>query len=191
MPPLNILRRLSQDDQQDSRSPLSTTSYRRHRECTSSPQKGDHDPDKTADQALLQAERFRACVEAPKGRNFNFCNYSDMLMPYDYDKLRNKFVRPEGLAPIDSEILFLRNFDQDDEFFHVSSQIEPSLRIKIERGEFVELERLLPKDRVSGGKADDLNKQLFQLITQGTNTYMEPPTSKTGRINSICMGSSL
>ena len=68
-------------------------------------------------------------------------------MPYDYDKLRTRFVKPDGLAPLDSEILFLRNFDQDDEFFHVTSQIDPGLRIKIERGEFIDLERLLPREK--------------------------------------------
>ena len=107
-------------------------------------------------------------------------------MPYDYDRLRTKFVKPEGLAPLDSEILFLRNFDQDDEFFHVTSQIEATIKSKIERGEFVDLERLLPKDRLSFGRSNDLNRQLFQLITQGTNSYLEPPAPpKTGRINNI------
>ena len=121
---------------------------------------------------------FKAKIEAPKG------NYKDILMPYDYDKLRTRFVKPEGLAPIDGEILFLRNFDQDDEFFHVTSQIEPGLRAKIEHGEFIELERLLPRERI-GSKSDDLNRQLYQLITQGTNNYLEPPMPKTGKINSI------
>ena len=100
-------------------------------------------------------------------------------MPYDYDKLRSKFVRPEGLAPLDSEILFLRNFDQDYEFFHITSQIDPSMRVKIERGEFIELKRLLPKDRV--GKNDDINRHLFQFITQGTNSYLDQPIPKTGK----------
>ena len=140
------------------------------------------DPDLVADQLIMQAEKFKARVEAPKG---NFTNYSDMLMPYGYEKLRSKFVKPEGLGPIDREIMFLRNFDQDDEFFHVTSQIEPSLRVKIERGEFVELERLLPKDRALGGRNEDLNKQLYQLITQGTNNFIDPPVPKTGKINSI------
>ena len=137
---------------------------------------------KIADQLLVQAERFKACAEAPKGRNFD-----DILMPYDYEKLRSKFIRPEGLAPLDNEILFLHNFDQDDEFFHVTSQIDPSLRIKIERGEFIDLERLLPKDRNSrfGNGNEDLNKQLYQLITQGTNTYLDPPIPKTGKITNI------
>ena len=140
-------------------------------------------PDRVADQLIVQAEKFKVKIEVPKGRS----NYSDMLMPYDYDKHRNKFVKPDGLAPIDSEILFLRNFDQDDEFFHVTSQIDPSLHIKIERGEFIDLERLLPREKAGGGKSgsEELNRQLYQLITQGRNNYLEPPVPKSGRVNSI------
>ena len=106
-------------------------------------------------------------------------------MPYDYEQLRSRFVKPEGLASIDNEILFLCNFDQDDEFFHITSQIDPGLRLKIERGEFIELERLLPRDRSGRNSSDDLNRQLFQLITQGTNSYIDPPAPKTGKINSV------
>ena len=139
-------------------------------------------PEGVADQLLLQAEKFKARVEAPKGSQ----SFPDMLLPYDYEQLRSKFVKPEGLAPIDREIMFLRNFDQNDEFFHITSQIDPNLHSKIERGEFIELEQLLPKDRSLGrAPADDLSKQLFQLITQGTGNYLEPPVAKNGRINSV------
>ena len=102
--------------------------------------------ERCTDQLLLQAEKFKARVEAPKGRNTMI---NSLLMPYDYEQLRTKIVTDEGLGPIDREILFLRNFDQDDEFFHVTSQIDPGLKAKIERGEFVDLERLLPKDKFS------------------------------------------
>ena len=84
---------------------------------------GEEDPDQVTDHLLVQAEKFRAKVEAPKGNR----NFSDWIMRYDYDKLRDKFVKPEGLGPIDKEIMFLCNFDQDDEFFHITNQIEPSL----------------------------------------------------------------
>ena len=141
----------------------------------------EQDASKVANQLLLQAEKFKVKIEAPKGNNFG-----SLLMPYDYEQLRTKFVKPEGLAPLDIEILFLRNFDQDDKFFHVTSQIDPSLRIKIERGEFIDLERLLPCDRIGNRSGnDDLNKQLYQLITQGTNNYLEPPVPRNGKINSI------
>ena len=142
----------------------------------------DDKPSRVANQLLIQAEKFCTKVEAPKGKGF-----SNVLMPYDYEKLRSKFIRPEGLAPIDSKILFLRNFDQDDEFFHIASHIDPGLRSKIEHGEFVDLERLLPKERLLGGRSvnDDLNKHLYQLITQDTNTYLDPPLPKTGKTNNI------
>ena len=93
-------------------------------------QDSNESPNKVTEQLLLQAETFKARIEAPKG---NYGNYNELLMPYDYDKLKSKFVTQEGLAPLDSEIMFLSNFDQDDEFFHVTSQIEPSLRLKIEK----------------------------------------------------------
>ena len=142
----------------------------------------ENSAEKTADQLLLQAEKFKARVEAPKGI------VNSMLMPYDYDKLKTKFVTDKGLGPIDNEILFLRNFDQYDEFFHVTSQIEPSLKAKIERGEFVDLDRLLPKDRFSSNLrngSDELNKQLFQLITQGTQTYMGVPDNRNNKVNTL------
>ena len=167
------------------RSPFNRNSgddVRRVEPCSTGRTKEDNttarSPGGVADHLVVQAKKFKARVEVPKG------NFSQMLLPYDYDKLRTKFVKPEGLAPFDSEILFLHNFDQDDEFFHVTSQIDPSLCIKIERGEFVDLERLLPQDRAMGkSHADDLNKQLYQLITQGTNNFLEPPVPKTGKIN--------
>ena len=150
------------------------------------------DPEKESEEEtnrlLLQAEKFRARVEAPRGMVNNVNSVSSMLMPYDYERVKSKFVTDDGLAPIDSEILFLRNFDQDDEFFHVTSQIDSNLKAKIERGEFVDLERLLPKDKLSSVRAgsDDLNKQLFQLISQGTNTYLNPSDTRSGnRINNL------
>ena len=95
-------------------------------------------PGMVADQLLVQAECFKSRVEALKGNHTQ--KFTDFLLPYDYEKLRSKFVKPEGLAPLDSKIMFLRNFDQDDEFFHITSQIDPNLKLKIERGEFVDLE---------------------------------------------------
>ena len=144
------------------------------------------DTESASDHLLVQAEKFKAQIEAPKG-NQNYHDYTDMLMPYDYEKLRDRLVTPEGLAPIDKEILFLRNFDQDDEFFHVTSQIDQSTRSKIEHGEFLDLERLLPKERPGSrtSTADELNKHLFQLITQGSNTFVDPPTPKVGKISSV------
>ena len=41
----------------------------------------------------------------------------------------------------------------DDDFFHLTCHIDPNLIHKIEKGEFVELEKLIPKDKV--GKQEE------------------------------------
>ena len=81
-------------------------SAKQHQRDVTDDGEDDDNSDWVADRLLIQAEKFRAHIEAPKG------NYNQLLMPYDYDKLRSKFVKPEGLGPIDSEILCLRNFDR-------------------------------------------------------------------------------
>ena len=42
----------------------------------------------------------------------------------------------------------------DDNFFHLTCHIDPNLIHKIEKGEFIELEKLLPKDKL-GRNGDD------------------------------------
>ena len=83
------------------------------------PETGEVDPErearKLADNIILDAEHFWASVATPKG-NVNNIN-----------------------------VLPIQNDDNDDEFFHLTCHIEPGLRQKIERGEFIELEKLLPK----------------------------------------------
>ena len=37
----------------------------------------------------------------------------------------------------------------DEDFFQLMCHVEPGLRVKIENGEFVDLEKLLPKDKCS------------------------------------------
>ena len=87
-----------------------------------------------ADEFIVQAEQFRAQVTAPKGR----------------------FT----LGP---EIELLRQNDNDDDFFHITCHIELSLREKIERGEFVELERLLTKD----SSRNFSDKKRIELVSKG------------------------
>ena len=55
----------------------------------------DNQLDKRAEDLIIQSEKFKAKVQAPKG---NYSNYQNMLMPYDYEKLTSKFVKPEGFG---------------------------------------------------------------------------------------------
>ena len=58
----------------------------------------------------------------------------------------------------------------DDEFFHLTCHVEPNLKVKIERGEFVELEKLLPKDRYKNQSMG----QRMELVTRGSETFIMP-----------------
>ena len=59
--------------------------------------------------------------------------------------------------------------DNDDDFFHVTCHIDKTLREKIERGEFIELEILLPKERNSYKAPDRL-----ELISKDGQAYFAP-----------------
>ena len=77
------------------------------------------------DKIIREAENHRAELSAPQGMRH---------MPIKIDK----------------NIQLLRSLDNDDEFFHVSCHMEPSLKSKIEKGEYMDLDKLLPKERISG-----------------------------------------
>ena len=57
----------------------------------------------------------------------------------------------------------------DDDFFHLTCHIEPSLIHKIEKGEFVELEKLLPKDKLGGKEESRL-----EWVQRDGGTFLVP-----------------
>ena len=71
-----------------------------------------------ADKALLEAEKYRANIAQP-GK-----------------QLPLEFIQDIGAGV------------SDDDFFHLTCHIDPNLIHKIEKGEFIELEKLLPKDKL-------------------------------------------
>ena len=72
--------------------------------------------------------------------------------------------------------------ENDDDFFHVTCHLDDNLREKIERGEFVDLERLLPKDRQSGKAQDDK----IEIFSRDGVAYFAPTQDRSGnRINGL------
>ena len=103
------------------------------------------DDQRNADKVLLDAEQFKAKLQRPKGKSF------------DFDK-------------------FIQNLDDDDEFFHVTCHIDPNMRLKIARGEFIELEKLLPRDKTrSGGHLpSNQDESRVELVSSGGHMYFKP-----------------
>ena len=84
---------------------------------------------------------------------------------------------------IDKNVELLRRFDNDDDFFHVSCHIDPLLRAKIEHGEFIELDKLLPKPKSAGGLVMNGTSRLELLMKDGQPYFGTP---QSDRINGVC-----
>ena len=82
-----------------------------------------------ANKVIIEAEQFKAMIEQPKGKYLNVNSLdSNIANKGENDKV------PQSM-------------DCDDDFFHLTCHIDPNLKTKIEKGEFVELDKLLPRDR--------------------------------------------
>ena len=123
-----------------------------------SPPPRRHERDEVArevtDRIILESEKFKAQLVAPKG------------MP----------------SKIDSNIELLRKLDNDDDFFHTSCHIEPGLRKKIEQGEFIDLDKLLPSDKGVGTSMTQDNR--LGLVYEDGEAFLAP-AKKVNKINSI------
>ena len=104
-----------------------------------------------AERAIVEAEKFKATVEPP----------------------------PQGNEKVFSSLMNIGCGVSDDDFFHLTCHIEPSLIHKIEKGEFVELEKLLPKDKI--GRSAEENR--LEWVQHDGGTFLVPAQwdNKIGR----------
>ena len=113
-----------------------------------------------ADTAIIEAERFKAQIQPGKGISFN----NKPMSGVELEELRH-----------------LRYLDmEDDEFFHTTCHIDTSIKEKIAKGGFVELDKLLQKKLQFGPKDERM-----QLINKDGVTFFAPPIDRETRIDGI------
>ena len=93
------------------------------------------------------------------------------ILDADQNKVKTKSPRGE-LSQTEFKQL-IRSLDDDDEFFHITCHIDSALRQKIQRGEFVDLEKLIPKDKC-GGLITDNSDGKVELVSTGGHTFFKP-----------------
>ena len=87
-------------------------------------------------------------------------------------------LAPTGMVPN-----VLQYVDPDDDFFHTTCHVEASLREKIKRGEFVELEKLLTK-RTKHSRTDG-GDQRMEIINKDGKAYLTPVTDRDSKITNV------
>ena len=117
---------------------------------------GEQDELEVARKRILESEQFNATIEPPpKGRNL-FPDI-DMVKRSEQDDLH------------------------DDEFFHLTCHVDKNLKSKIEMGEFIDLEKLLPRRKLRNGNEENR----LEWVSRDGMTYLAPAHDRECQINSI------
>ena len=144
---------------------------------------GDGNPNtlakKKADECILDAEKYKATLATPPGNSFDSMNIENVQQEFSrlgcmevVENLRQDVDTSLAQAQMTQPILNIGSGVSDDDFFHLTCHIEPSLIHKIEKGEFVELEKLLPKDRTSFGKGGGTDENRLEWVQRDGSTYL-------------------
>ena len=117
-------------------------------------------------QTILDAEKFKATIEPVPGM---FDENGILCEQQNFGKVN---LMNNGMA--------VGNGFSDDDFFHLTCHIDVSLRSKIEKGDFVDLEKLLPKDKRR--YSDDTR---LEWVNRDGSTYLAPVSDREHKITGI------
>ena len=136
-----------------------------------------------AERTVIEAEKFRANIAAPdQGMellqllhgNQPDRNLNDQIHMGHQPQIENtQNLIPNNIPNIGVGV-------SDDDFFHLTCHIDPTLIHKIEKGEFVELEKLLPKERLS--RTGEENR--LEWVQREGGTFLVP-AQKDAKISSF------
>ena len=72
----------------------------------------------------------------------------------------------------------------DEDFFYLMSHVDMNMRNKIERGEFVDLEKLLPRDKRNNFKTNSQGNKLQWVLEEG-ETFLAPAGDRDNKITQV------
>ena len=116
------------------------------------------------DKAILDAEKFKAQVADPPGKSFNSVNVNDMFEQMMGDRTMKQSQSGRS----------------DDDFYYLTCHIDNNLVAKIERGDYVELGKLLPRAK---NKISSSNDNRLEWVYEDGGTYLVPASGKNNSIS--------
>ena len=152
---------------------------------------------------VIEAEKFRAAIAQPSGRNDIIdSGISDQLLNLDLggnaaignfmnERQVDIVEETQSLQPqvnVVPAVSHIGMGQTDDDFFHLTCHIDQTLQQKIEKGQYVDLDKLLPRDRLScfdgqsTGAIGDENK--FEWVQRDGGTFLMP-AKRSSRITSF------
>ena len=133
------------------------------------------------DSTVIEVEKFKAMVAQPGILSHNqlFANYEIVTDPLAQQQQGgNQHFSPVNGNNRQELIPNIGAGVSDDDFFHLTWHIDPNLIHKIEKGEFIELEKLLPKDKINKGE------DCLEWVQRDGGTFLVP-AQKDVRISSF------
>ena len=136
------------------------------------------------DRAVIEAEKFRASIAPPNpGTQVTNLVASEVVMSNNVRESEMGMVNPVAMTNLNNagvvkttNIPNIGSGVSDDDFFHLTCHIDPNLIHKIEKGEFVELQKLLPKEKLGNRNSED---NRLEWVQRDRNTFLVPAQRDT------------
>ena len=158
----------------------STSGGRRRSEVTVP---GQQEARAKVDRPVLESEKFKATIQNPPGTNYDYRMYSNQDSYTEQESGETELMNLDRIIKSIDKIPCSTEVKSDDDFLHIMCHVDQSLVNKIEKGEFVDLERLLPKERFTNRPAN--NEQRMEWVRSEEGTFLVPTQDKSTKINSF------
>ena len=129
-----------------------------------------------ADRQIIEAEKFRATVASPSGRNTPLPNNDTHQVMRNNES--ESTVEEGCVPPVDYTA-----DEKDAQFFAITSHVEDKLEVKIKHGKYVDMDDLYPK-RKNGFKAPEAER-FIELKDRDGHSYWAPKRDQSDRVDGI------
>ena len=132
---------------------------------------------KRTEKLILDAEKFKAKIAEPTQGTL-----SPQVMIQCVEGPTNNLFDDRSKS---SSNLGGSELDGDDEFFHLTCHIDKGLQTKIEQGHFVDLEKLLPRNRPGAVGGAPVDNTRLEWVHRDGQTFLAPVQNKGSNISNV------